>query len=94
LGEEELAGVNVYSIIQDKDQSIVMSTNNGLYRYNSLNFEALDVKASNAQSLFGLVKNSKNVLFCYNLIGEIFYLKNVSARASTSLIYNKFLSMR
>ena len=38
LGEEELAGVNIYSIIQDKNQSIVMSTNNGLYRYNSLNF--------------------------------------------------------
>ncbi|MES2862885.1 MAG: histidine kinase [Bacteroidota bacterium] len=76
LGEEELAGVNIYSIIQDKDQSIVMSTNNGLYRYNSLNFEALDVKASSDQSLFGLVKNSKNVMFCYNLIGEIFFIKN------------------
>lgn len=76
LGEEELAGVNVYSIIQDKDQSIVMSTNNGLYRYNSLHFEALDVKASNDQSLFGLVKNSKGVIYCYNLIGEIFYVKN------------------
>lgn len=76
LGEEELAGVNVYSIIQDKDQSIVMSTNNGLYRYNSLKFESIDVKASSDQSLFGLVKNSKGVIYCYNLIGEIFYIKN------------------
>lgn len=76
LGEEELAGVNIYAIIQDKDQSIVMSTNNGLYRYNSLHFEPLDVKASSDQSLFGLVKNSKGVIYCYNLIGEIFYIKN------------------
>jgi len=76
LGEDELAGVNIYSIIQDKDQSIVMSTNNGLYRYNSLNFEVLDVKASSDQSLFGLVKNSKDVIYCYNLIGEIFFIKN------------------
>jgi ligand-binding sensor domain-containing protein len=76
LGEEELAGVNIYSIIQDKDHSILFSTNNGLYRYNSLNFETLDVKASNDQSLFGLVKNSKGVFYCYNLIGEVFYLKN------------------
>lgn len=76
LGEEELAGVNIYSIIQDKNQSIVMSTNNGLYRYNSLNFEVLDVKSSSDQSLFGLVKNSKGVIFCYNLIGEVFYIKN------------------
>ncbi|WP_396163680.1 histidine kinase [Flavobacterium sp.] len=76
IGDEELAGVNIYSIIQDSDNSIVLSTNNGLYRYNSLNFFSLDSKISNDQSLFGLVKDSKGRIYCYNLIGEIFYLEN------------------
>lgn len=76
LGEEALAGVNIYSIIQDKDNSIVLTSNNGVFRYNSLTFETIDTKNSSDLSLFGLVKNSKGTLFCYNLIGEIFYIKN------------------
>lgn len=75
LGEEALAGINIYSIIQDKDHSIVLATNNGLYRFNSLTFEILDTKVSNDQSLFGLVKDSKGKIYCYNLIGEVFYLE-------------------
>ena len=58
IGDEELAGVNIYSIIQDVDQTIVLSTNNGLYRYNSLTFEAINSKLIGDQSLFGLEKNN------------------------------------
>lgn len=75
IGEEELAGVNVYSMIQDNDQSIILATNNGLYRYNSLKFETFDSQATGDQSLFGLTKNKKGIIFCYNLSGEIFYVK-------------------
>ncbi|EAZ96377.1 possible sensor protein [Flavobacteria bacterium BAL38] len=75
IGDEELAGVNIYSVIQDVDQSIVLSTNNGLYRYNSLTFEALDSQLIGDQSLFGLEKNSKGIIYCYNLSGQIFYIK-------------------
>ncbi|MFN7044976.1 MAG: histidine kinase [Flavobacterium sp.] len=76
IGDEELAGVNIYSIIQDVDQTIVLSTNNGLYRYNSLTFEAINSKLIGDQSLFGLEKNSKGIIYCYNLSGQIFYIKN------------------
>lgn len=75
IGDEELAGVNIYSIIQDLDQTIVLSTNNGLYRYNSLTFEAINSELIGDQSLFGLEKNSKGVIYCYNLSGQIFYIK-------------------
>lgn len=75
IGEEELAGINIYSIIQDNDQSIVLSTNNGLYRYNSLTFQTIDSQLVGDQSLFGLEKNSKGVIFCYNLSGQIFFIK-------------------
>lgn len=75
IGDEELAGVNIYSIIQDVDQTIVLSTNNGLYRYNSLTFEAINSELIGDQSLFGLEKNSKGIIYCYNLSGQIFYIK-------------------
>ena len=75
IGDEELAGVNIYSIIQDVDQTIVLSTNNGLYRYNSLTFETINSDLVGDQSLFGLEKNNKGVIYCYNLSGQIFYIK-------------------
>ncbi len=76
IGEDELAGINIYSIIQDNDNSIVLATNNGLFRYNSLNFSSIQSDLIGDQSLFGLIKNSKGIIFCYNLSGQIFYIKN------------------
>ena len=74
LGEEQLAGINIYSIIQDVDQSVVLSTNSGLFRYNSLSFESIDSNLVGDQSLFGLIKNSKGTIFCYNLSGQLFFI--------------------
>jgi hypothetical protein len=76
LGEEELAGINIYSLIQDKDQSIILSTNNGVFTYNSLSFKTIECQFMGDQSLFGLVKNTDGIIFCYNLSGQIFYIKN------------------
>ena len=75
IGEEKLAGVNVYSIIQDADNSVILATNSGLFRYNSLEFEEFDSQSIGDQSLFGLTKNAKGVIFCNNLSGQIFYLE-------------------
>lgn len=76
IGEDELAGINIYSSIQDNDNSIVLATNNGLFRYDSLNFSSIKSDLVGDQSLFGLIKNSKGVIFCYNLSGQIFCIKN------------------
>ncbi|MDI9311665.1 MAG: hypothetical protein QM535_15755, partial [Limnohabitans sp.] len=67
IGEEELAGVNIYSILQDQDQSILIATNEGVYRYNSLDFKVLKSSLVGDLSIFGLIKNKKNQIFCYNL---------------------------
>lgn len=75
IGEEKLAGVNVYSIIQDIDNSVILATDSGLFRYNSLEFEEVDSQSIGDQSLFGLTKNAKGVIFCNNLSGQIFYLE-------------------
>lgn len=72
LGEEDLAGVNIYCLLQDADNSVLLSTNNGVYRYNSLQFQLLSSKSVGDMSLFGLTKNVRNEIYCYNLSGQIF----------------------
>ena len=76
IGEEELAGVNIYSILQDQDQSILIATNEGVYRYNSLDFKVLKSSLVGDLSIFGLIKNKKNQIFCYNLSGQIFIIQS------------------
>lgn len=76
IGEDELAGINIYSSIQDIDNSIVLATNSGLFRYDTLNFSSINSNLIGDQSLFGLIKNSKGIIFCYNLSGQIFCIKN------------------
>lgn len=76
LGEEELAGVNIYSIIQNEDHTIWLSTNNGLFHYNGLQLTAVKSNVINDQSLFGLDKDNNGKIYCYNLSGQILYIEN------------------
>jgi sensor histidine kinase YesM len=76
IGEEELAGVNIYSIIQDDDNTIWLSTNNGLFYYNGLQFNTVKSNVINDQSLFGLSKDNNGKIYCYNLSGQILYIEN------------------
>ena len=72
IGEEELAGVNIYSIIQDKDNAVWLSTNNGLYHYDGLHFNVVSSAIVKDLSLFGLTKDNNGMIYCYNLSGQIF----------------------
>lgn len=76
LGEEDLAGVNIYCMLQDVDNSVLLSTNNGVYRYDSLQFTLLSAPTAGDISLFGLTKNCKNEIYCYNLSGQIFKISH------------------
>ena len=73
IGEEELAGVNIYSIIQDDDNTIWLSTNNGLFYYNGLQFNTVKSNVINDQSLFGLSKDNNGKIYCYNLMFELYH---------------------
>ena len=72
IGEEELAGVNIYSIIQDQDNTVWLSTNNGLYHYDGLHFNVVSSAIVKDLSLFGLTKDNNGMIYCYNLSGQIF----------------------
>ncbi|WP_130734111.1 sensor histidine kinase [Flavobacterium sp. J27] len=71
IGEDELAGVNIYSIIQDDDQTVWLATNNGIYHYDGLRFTQLSSPIVNDLSLFGLTKDNNGIIYCYNLSGQI-----------------------
>ena len=49
IGEEDLAGVNIYSIVQDNDNTIWLSTNNGLYHYDGITFTS--IKSNSTRSI-------------------------------------------
>ncbi|NVK66562.1 MAG: histidine kinase [Flavobacteriales bacterium] len=77
IGEKELENVEVYSLLETKEGKLYASTNTGVYVYRSGHFEPI---ASNQQaanrSLFGLVENSDGSIFCHNLGGQIFKIKD------------------
>ncbi len=76
IGEEELSGVHVYDLIQDKNEDYWVATNNGLYYYDYYHFKKIDCPIMTSSSVFNLVENKKGELFCNNLSGQIFKIEN------------------
>lgn len=75
LGEQELSGVHIYSLIQGEDEIIYAATNSGLYAFRHQKF--VNLKSSPKQkgsSLFDLRFDHDGRLFCCNLSGQVFQL--------------------
>lgn len=71
VGKEELAGIDIYSIIQDDKYNIILATNHGLMRYDGYEYYHYPSHNLQSLSLFGLLKNSKKEIFCFSLRGQI-----------------------
>lgn len=78
IGEEELSGVDIYSIAQSENGIIYLSTNEGLIKYNGYEYISIPSNETKSNSLFGLKKDNNGDLFCNNLSGQIFKIKNDS----------------
>jgi len=78
IGAEELAGIDIYSIAQDKNGAIWLSTNSGLLQYDGYNYKKIESVKAKTNSLFGLKKDNNGNLFCCNLNGQIFTIQNDS----------------
>lgn len=77
VGKDALNGLDLYSIIQDSnDDSVWITTENGIYNYNGHRFEHQIPDEITGVSLFGLTKDSKNNIYCFNLNGQIFKIVN------------------
>lgn len=78
VGEDELADYKIYSLLQDHEMNLWLSTDNGLLKYDSYKF----TRYSNAKmlnpELFGLKMDNYGNAFCHNLNGQIFFMQNDS----------------
>jgi hypothetical protein len=80
LGEEALAEVDLYSIIQTEDGIIWMTSDQGVYKYDGYFFKNIKSQSTKSHSLFGIKTDRKGDLFCANFHGEIFKIEEDSLR--------------
>lgn len=77
IGEKELSGAEVYSVIETKEEVIYVATDIGLFKYEKNKFILIDSpKEQIRNSLFNLIQNKNGDIFCSNLDGQIFSVKN------------------
>ncbi|MFC4817505.1 sensor histidine kinase [Flavobacterium sp. GCM10023249] len=76
IGDDELAGVNIYSALQGKDNTVWLSTNTGLFAYDGTVFTLLPMQEIKDQSLFGLTQDRTGKIYCHNLSGQVLTVEN------------------
>lgn len=78
LGQEELAGKKIYSILQDKDQDYWLATNDGIIKFDGYSFKKINCKESLTSSFFHLKMDHENTVHVMNYSGQFFQIKNDS----------------
>lgn len=72
LGSRDLDGLEIYDIVQDNADRYLISTNEGLIRYDFHRFQALPCLGAQSLSAFNLVAAPNGDVFCNNLNRQIF----------------------
>lgn len=81
LGENELANVDVYSLLYTKDALLYAGTDRGLYVYKHGRFRQVPApEGTEGSSLFHLIADSDGNVYCGNLAGQIFRVENGKLR--------------
>ncbi len=78
IGEEELSGIDIYDIKQDEQKIYWLATNQGVIKFDGYTFKNIQCPEMLSTSVFDLQFNKNGVLFCKNLSGQIFQIKNDS----------------
>lgn len=76
LGENQLKGVKVFDIIQDFEKSYYFATNEGILKYDFINYTKLNVKDAKSVSFFNFTINKFGTIYFNNLNNQIFEIKN------------------
>lgn len=75
IGEKELGGAEVYSILETKSEFLYVATDIGLFKYEKNKFISIQRNEKQIRnSLFNLRENKKGEVFCSNLSGQIFII--------------------
>lgn len=75
LGENELDGVHIYSMHQDRSLNYWFATDNGIFKYDGYEFKNIPCSEMLSSSLFNIVSDPKDVIYCHNLSGQIFKIE-------------------
>lgn len=78
IGENELAGLDIYTMEQDNSNYIWLGTENGVYKYDGYHFTKFFNTKLKSKSVFGLVKDNNGELYGFNLSGQVLKIKNDS----------------
>jgi hypothetical protein len=77
IGGDVFANSHVYSLLMHSDNLLYAATNYGLFVYKNGQFQAIEgAPEEHGSALFSLVENKKGEVYCCNLAGQIFKLKN------------------
>lgn len=71
LGENELAGTDIYSITQDNDNNYWLATNRGIIKYDGYDFQSITSQELLGSAVFGWAQNSDGKLYCFNFSGQV-----------------------
>ncbi len=74
FGEDQFRGVQIYDVIQDKELNYWFGTNEGLYCFDSYNYEKIECSKAKSSSVFNFVINSYGEIYCHNLNNQIFQI--------------------
>jgi len=76
LGEEELAGISIYDLYQDYEKNYWIATNSGIYKYDGYKIKKITCVGMTSNSVFNLKEDYNHNVYCNNLSGQIFQIKN------------------
>jgi len=76
LGENEFSGVQIYDVIQDNSLNYWFATDQGFYKYDNYKFQLIECNEMKGFSAFGFAKDSKGIIYCYNLNNQIIKIEN------------------
>ncbi len=71
-----LPDVEFYDVKEDAQKYIWLAANKGLYRYNGKSYKRFSHPKQKSNSLFQLKLDHLGQLWCNNLYGQLFYVKN------------------
>lgn len=71
-GQEELAGVDIYDILQDKKGDYWFASNQGVYKFDGRKMVSVPLENPKSASVFNLVEKLTGEIYCNNFSGQIF----------------------
>ncbi|RYM33447.1 hypothetical protein ERX46_10930 [Brumimicrobium glaciale] len=76
LGAEELMGFDIYDLHQDSQLNYWITSDNGLYKFDGYEIKNIECEKMIDNSLFNLIEDKQGNIYCHNLNGQIFQVKN------------------